>query len=153
MAAGYLAFAEKFADDKPAEALAALRRAERIAADDALRKRVQSRLLVLEAEALLEKGIADQTLYRRALELDASNARARDGLARIERGELEKKSQFGRYAAAGAIGLVALIAIGFVGLWRGRRKEEHVAQPEADANPEPAPEEPDLASREEPKPE
>lgn len=123
MASGYLAFAEKYAEEKPAEALSALRRAERIAADDALKKRVQSRLLVLEAESLLERGIADQVLFRRAIELDPENASAREGLARIERGELEKKSQFGRYAAAGAIGLVALIAIGVVGLRRGRRKD------------------------------
>jgi hypothetical protein len=133
MAPGYLAFAEKFAEEKPSEALSALRRAERINRDEALGKRVRSRLLVLEAETLLERGIADQVLFRRAIELDPENARAREGLARIERGELEKKSQFGRYAAAGAIGLVALIAIGFVGLWRGRRKQE----PDEPSNPTP----------------
>lgn len=149
MASGYLAYASAHADDQPAQALDALRRAERIAGDEATKKRAQSLVLTLEGEELLGRGVADQVLFRRAIELDSTNSRARDALARIERGELEKKSTFGRYAAAGAIGLVALLAIGVVGLRRGRRtkeKQPEQAPPAPPSSPEPPAEDPGAAT-------
>jgi hypothetical protein len=124
MAAGYLAFADQLGDDRRDDAIDALRRVERIASDEAVKQSARSRLATLEGEELLARGIADQVLFRRALELDPSNQRARDALARIERGELEKKSTFGRYAAAASIAVIALLAIAVVGLRRGRRAEK-----------------------------
>lgn len=140
MVQGYLAFAKKFADQHPAEALDAARRAERLAPDDAAEKPIKSLRLTLEGEQLLGRGVADQTLFRRALDLDPSNTRAHDGLSRIEHGELTKHSQKRRYTAAGAIGAAALLAIAFIGLWRPRRKPEP-PPPE----PEPEDEAPDDA--------
>jgi tetratricopeptide (TPR) repeat protein len=127
MASGYLAYADQLGEDRREAAIDSLRRAERIATEPAVKKRAQSRLSTLEGEQLLTRGIADQVLFRRALELDPDNRRARDALAQIERGELEKKSAFGRYAAAGLIGLLSLLAIIVIALRRGR-----VAPPDAE---------------------
>jgi tetratricopeptide (TPR) repeat protein len=130
MAAGYLAYADQLGDERRADALDALRRAERLAPDEALKQRARSRRSTLEGEELLARGVADQVLFRRALELDPENQRAREALARIERGELEKKSAFGRYAAAASIGLIALLAIAAIGLRRGRRRAKSEPEPE-----------------------
>lgn len=139
MAPGYLAFAEAHADEDRAVALDALRRAERIALDDATKQKIESFALTLEGEDLLARGIADQVLFRRALELDGGNERARDGLARLERGEVKKQTQFSRYAAAGAIGFVALLAIAVVGLRRGRKSERKAPEPESEKTTPAAP--------------
>ena len=132
MVQGYLAFAKQHADDKPALALDAARRAERLATDDASRKHIESLRLTLEGERLLRRGIADQTPFRRALDLDPGNTRARDALSRVEHGELTRHSRSRRYGAAGAIGVAALLAIAFIGLWRPRRRPE----PSKDEPPE-----------------
>ena len=154
MLQGYLAFAKKYADKHPAEALDAARRAERLAPDDAAAKPIKSLRLALEGERLLGRGVADQTLFRRALELDSSNARARDGLARIQHGELDKHGKDRRYSAAGAIGLAALVAIAFIGLWRPRRQAKASTpgdDPESgEGDPEPVR---DDATPDEPEPE
>lgn len=142
MASGYLEYARAQGDAANAAALDALRRAERIADDETTRKHVRSLTLTLEGEQLLASGVADQLLFRRAIELDPNNHRARDALARIERGELQKKSELSRYGAAGAIGLVALVAIAVVGLRRGRRRSTPQAEPAPDAEPEPETEAP-----------
>ncbi len=133
MVAGYVAYANKVADDKRDDAILALRRADRLAPDDNARKPIKSLLLVLDGEALLDKGVADQTFFRRAIELDASNTRAREDLARIERGETKRRSPTLRYAGAGAIAVVALLAIAFIALRRGR------SAPEPPPSPEPSP--------------
>ncbi len=139
MLPGYVAYAKKYADQHPADALDALRRAERIAPDDKAEEPIKSLRLTLEGERLLGRGIADQTLFRRALDLDPGNSRARDALSRIEHGELTRHSRSRRYAAAGAIGAAALLAIAFVGLWRPRRPSEPESPGDADsAETEPA---------------
>jgi hypothetical protein len=120
MAPGYFAFARETADQHPAEAIAALRRVRRLAATPAERAQAESWLLTLEGERLLASGIADQSLARRAIEIDASNERAKKLLARIERGELHTRSAWARWAAAGAIGAGAVAAIAFIVLRRPR---------------------------------
>jgi tetratricopeptide (TPR) repeat protein len=120
MAPGYLKFATERADtDRPA-ALDALRRARRIAETDDRKKPAESLLLTLEAEQLLGRGVADQLLLRRAIELDPSNQRARDVLQRIERGETQASRDVGRYAAAIAIAVVALVGILLIAVRRIR---------------------------------
>jgi hypothetical protein len=139
MVPGYLEFAKKKLDDDRQAALDAIRRAERLADDETAKKKVQSLALTLEGEELASRGIADQVLFQRAIELDPENSRAREVLGRLQRGELEKESSVGRHAAAAAIGLVALIAIAFIGLHRGRRDPDP-APPAEDApadEPEP----------------
>jgi len=120
MAPGYFAFARETADQHPAEAIAALRRVRRLAITPEERAQAESWLLTLEGERLLGTGIADQTLARRAIEVDASNERAKKLLARIERGELHARSGWARWAAAGAIGVGAVAAIAFIVLRRPR---------------------------------
>lgn len=137
MAQGYLDYARGVLDETPALAATALRRVARIASDAAQKKQAQSLLLTLEAEALLERGVADQALVRQATELDPNNTRARETLGRLERGETKKEENVGRFAAAGAIGVAALAAILFVILWRRRdpretERESAVTEPEGD---------------------
>jgi hypothetical protein len=137
MTGGYLAFAREAADEHTGEAIAALRRASRLAASPEERVQAESLLLTLEAERLLESGIADQTLPRRAIELDRSNERAKSLLARMERGELQSQSRFGRWAAALAIGATALLAIGIILLRRPRSAAKDTgSEPRADADVE-----------------
>jgi hypothetical protein len=120
MAPAYLAYAKAHADKDRERAVVALYKAERIAQGSPLAKNVQSLLLTLQAEALLEGGLADQTLFRRALELDGSNERARDALARIERGESRSRTELARYAPALAIAGIALIGVLVIALRRFR---------------------------------
>jgi tetratricopeptide (TPR) repeat protein len=114
LAAGYVAFAKATQDKSRSDAIAALRRAERL---DPTLKDATSLRLTLEAEALEEQGIADATLLDRALENDTQNSRARSTLARFERGE-PKRSENARLIAAGAILATAALSIAFILLRR-----------------------------------
>jgi len=124
LASAYLDYAQKNVSKNPAGALAALRRVERLGKEGELAKTATSLRYTLEAEGLADAGIADRTLLARALETDPKNSRAREGLARFERGEI-KEDNSSRYYGAGAIALVALGGI-LVVLLRGRG-----AQPES----------------------
>jgi len=121
LASAYLDYAQQNLSKNPVTALAALRRVERLAKDDSAKVATSLRL-TLEAETLAETGIADRTLLTRALEADPKNARARESLARFDRGEIRQDNS-SRYYGAGAIGLVALGGIAVV-LLRGRAREE-----------------------------
>ncbi len=136
MAQGYLAVAKSKLDDDRPSALAALRRAERLTSNADDKKRIESLALTLEGEELAAKGIADQVLFNRAIELDPDNSRAKDALARLARGETEKKSLMGRWGGSLAIALGALIAIVLIALRRG--KPEPAPSPTAEGAPAPA---------------
>ncbi|HEX6766207.1 MAG TPA: hypothetical protein VF103_12035 [Polyangiaceae bacterium] len=110
MADGYLAYAKQHADDRSDRALLALRRAERITKDEAAKKAIQSLLFTLEAGRRGERGIADKSLLRRAVELDPNNARAREGILELSR-VTPPSDRRTRYAIAAAIGLSALLGI------------------------------------------
>jgi len=138
LASAYLDYAQKNSSKNPEQALAALRRVERLGKDGEAAKTATSLRLTLEAEALADAGIADRTLLTRALEADPKNARAREGLTRFERGEV-KSDDSTRYYGAGAIGLIALGGIAVV-LLRGRGAAEPASPP---ASP---PEKPDSAT-------
>lgn len=133
LAAGYVAYAKATEDKSRANAIAALRRAERL---DPTLKEAPSLRLTLEAEALEDQGITDATLLERAIEGDSANSRAKSALARFERGE-PKRSESARYIAAGSILAIALAAIGFLLL----RKPKPEAAP-LPTNAEPSPAEP-----------
>ncbi|MBK7582434.1 MAG: hypothetical protein IPI67_19810 [Myxococcales bacterium] len=133
LADGYFEFARRKLDDDRPAALTALRRAERLTGNAEDKKRIQSLALTLEGEVLAEKGIADQVLFNRALELDPDNGRAKDALARLRRGEVQKKSATGRWGAAIAIAVGALFALLAIALRRGRRDEEPAPEPAEDA--------------------
>jgi hypothetical protein len=146
LAAGYLAFARKAGNEQREVAIDALRRAERIGQDQAAAAQIKSLRLTLEGEALLAQGIADQVLFRRAAELDPSNTRARDALTLEARKQLERQTHFYRYAAAAVIGLVALLAIAYIGLWRPRRVVADRSRADDRAPPSPSSAPPDRTS-------
>jgi hypothetical protein len=126
MAPGYSAYAAAHLDDAPDLATRALLRVERLSEDDAQKKRAQSMRLVLGAEDLMKRHIADQSLVRNALELDPANARARRLLDRMSRGEVDPNARTRRYEAAGVIGVLALGAIAVI-LLRWPKPENDVA--------------------------
>jgi hypothetical protein len=116
MVPAYLDYARKHLDNAPDDARRALARARRIVGDDLAHKPIDSLSMTLDAEKLLSGKVADQILLRRALELDPANSRAQALLDRVQRGDVEKQTQFNRYFAAGTVGLVALVAILFIWL-------------------------------------
>lgn len=132
MVDGYVTFAEQAGEDKLDEALLAARRAERINSDPKREAKLESLRLTLEGEQLLARGIADQSLFRRAVEKDPQNQRARQGIAAIERGERVHGPEYSRYYGAGAIGVVALAAILLILLWRPKGGEAIAAPATAD---------------------
>jgi len=148
LAAAYLEYAQKTLTKNPRDAVAALRRVERLGKDTEAETTATSLRLTLQAEALADAGIADRTLLSRALEVNPKNARARDELSRFEHGEI-KADDSSRYYAAGAIGLAALGAIAYVltrrgapepssaGAKVGARPESASSTPEAEAQGEP----------------
>ena len=113
MADGYFEYAKKHAGDQRERALLSLRRAERIGKDPARLKKIESMLLSLEADRLAERGIADKSLLKRAVEIDPDNARAREQLLELSRVEPPSDRRT-RYAIAGAIGLSALLGMLFM---------------------------------------
>ncbi|HEX7668345.1 MAG TPA: hypothetical protein VF395_02120, partial [Polyangiaceae bacterium] len=109
MVPGYLAYARSHLDDAPDAAARALHRVERLATDgDSSAKEAGSLLLTLDAEALLARHVADQTLVRRALELDPRNVRANQLLDRMSRGDAGVEEGRNRYTAAGAVAGAAI---------------------------------------------
>jgi hypothetical protein len=119
MVPGYFAYAKTHADDAPDKAIRALRRVERIAeGGSAASKPAESLLLTLEAKLLLTGHVADQTLVRRALDLDPGNARARALMERISHGEAAVEQRFQRYLAAAVIAAAAFVALLVIALRR-----------------------------------
>ena len=139
MAAGYFDYASQAPASERPTALLALLRAERIAANDKERARTKSLRLTLQAEDLLDRGIADQVLFQRALELDPENARARGGLIAPQREAQQREADVRRYGAAGVIGAIALFAIAFIALRRFRPKPAPAADGPRPAAPDSAP--------------
>jgi hypothetical protein len=134
MVPGYLAYATSHLDDAPDRAVGALRRVERLAkADDGVGRKATSLLATLEAERLLEGRVADQTLVRRALDLDPGNARARRLLERMSRGDPNVEEKRHRYTAAGAVGFVTILALLFILL--RKRAEPTPKTPEPGTDP------------------
>lgn len=154
LAQGYFDYANSKLDSNAQDAAQALRRAERLANEGPLKLQIQSLLMTLQGEQLLQRGVADQILFRRALELDGSNSRARDLLQRVTRVGSEAPAPLRRYATA--IAIAVLGALGTLLLLRRPRSEPdpHAANaveptkeqgPSAD-EPQPGPERPDEGS-------
>jgi hypothetical protein len=127
MVGGYWEYGKKYASDPKADAVTALRRAERLSRDKPAHDQIQSLLFTLEAKRLAEKHIVDRSLYRRALELDPSNTRARDALDLLSR-PVPTGDRKLRYYAAASILVAGLLGAAFV-LWKPKRAEP--ATPEA----------------------
>jgi hypothetical protein len=125
MVDGYLRYAEKVAPERPDDAILALRRAERLSRTAPNHPKIESKLLTFEAERLTKKAIADKSLLGRALELDPSNARARDVQARLALPQSSSDHKL-RYSIAGGIAALGLAGVLFV-LLRPRGKRERPA--------------------------
>jgi len=139
MIPAYVGFARAHLDDRPEDARRALSRARRLVGDDPDRKAIDSLLMTLDAEKLLERDVADQVLLRRALELDPTNARAQKLLDGVQRGDVETQTTFNRHVAAGTVGAVALVAILLILLRRPRRPLDATdPPPPTDTKPAPA---------------
>lgn len=111
LVSGYSAYADQVMETDPKLAQEALVRAERLAESAEARARFQSQLLTLRAAAEAQRGVADTTLLKRALELDPQNRRARTLLDGLQRGETDQSSERARQLAASSIGLGALAAL------------------------------------------
>ncbi len=129
LAAGYVAFAKANLDKSREQAIAALRRAERL---DPTLKDATSLRLTLEAEALEDQGVTDSTLLERALDADAGNGRAKSAQARFERGE-PKRSENARWIAAGSILALAAGALAFILLRKPKADEPKADEPSAES--------------------
>jgi tetratricopeptide (TPR) repeat protein len=112
LASGYFAFAQEHTDDLVA-AREALLRARRLGSDEALDKRIESLLLTVEGELLLKDGVGDQILFRRAIQLDPENERAKDRL-----GEIAQEFDPKQLGLARNLGAITIGALGLAGaLW------------------------------------
>jgi hypothetical protein len=125
LATGYFAYARAKADTAPQDALAALRRASRLTRAEDTRHQIDSLLYTIEARQLIEQGIADQVLLRRAIELDSNNERATQTWTSITSTSAETPSAFRRFAAAGIVGVIAAVAA----LFLARRARAHATEP------------------------
>jgi hypothetical protein len=130
MVAAYLQQAQKLYESDPPAALSALRRAELLDPGGPLLKSIQSQQALLEAQELSSRGVVDVTLLQRALELDPSNQRAQVALQRAQHDIETRQAAWRRYAAAIAIGVIALAAMVFVALAprRGAKRERQDPQ-------------------------
>ena len=106
-----------------------MRKALRLDPESADHAKIESRVAYLEGKALADRGTPDPFILRRALELDPKNVAARDLLATFEEHAVTRKTRGKRYAAAIAVGLLAVIAM----VWLARRREPPA--PRAAAHP------------------
>jgi hypothetical protein len=123
MAPGLFEYASQANAAHRDDAIDALRHAVRINADKSLDPAIHSLLLTLLAERSAEAGVADQTLLRRAMELDSSNRRAKSLLSELERPTTQGEVRWARYGAAGVVSVMALAAILVIVLRRKRPEE------------------------------
>jgi tetratricopeptide (TPR) repeat protein len=95
-------------------------KAARLATGTPLSASIEAELAFLEAQDLLDHGVADTALLRKVVQLDPNHQGARDLLTRLESEERVRDDRFRRWAGAGAAGLVAaLLAVLLVG--RGKK--------------------------------
>ena len=144
MAPTYLKQAQSIRAKDRVAAAAMLHRALSIAPNGEHADAVRSELALIEAEELAENGFWDTALIERAMQLDPSNSRAK---AMREQADAEMRLAQGtwhRYAAAVAIGVLALAAMVFVALLpkrrqqgEGRKRAAHPPHPTPDAAPPP----------------
>jgi tetratricopeptide (TPR) repeat protein len=112
---------ELAASAKRAEALLALRKALRLGPAASDRPRIESWVMTLEAEELLEAGTPDRTLLERALEIDPDNARARELLATLVERATRAPARAARWVLAGIVFVAGLALAALIALRRPRK--------------------------------
>lgn len=115
----YVAFAQSVENGDKPRALSIFRKAARLDPDGPRASQIDSEIAYLEGEELLARGIADADSFRRALSLDAGNAKARAELDRLEENAVARQERVHRWSAGGVILAVAIAGIVLFG---GRRR-------------------------------
>jgi tetratricopeptide (TPR) repeat protein len=115
----YVRYALSIEDGDPTRAISYLRKATMLAPDGPRAGQASSEIVRLEAEDLRTRGVVDAEMFRRSLELDPTNARARATLDRIEGDASERRQRIRRAGELG--GALAALAIGLL-LFVGKKK-------------------------------
>jgi hypothetical protein len=132
MVGGYWELGQKYANGRRDDAILALYRAERLSRGKALHERIQSLLLTLEAERSVERGVVDRNLLKKALELDPSNARARERMDTLSRAEIAASPTLRYVLGAGfaGLGVLGVCLVLFIGR---KRPLETAPDPKSEA--------------------
>lgn len=136
MVKSYFERATQLEDGHRDDALSMMRKALRLDPKGELAKKLEAEIAYLEGAISVDRGAPDKTAFQKALTIDPQHAASKQALAALEDKVVERQSQMPRYAAAGGIGLAALIAM----ILLARRKPRPEKQP--DAPPPPPPEAP-----------
>ncbi|XXT18360.1 hypothetical protein WME94_49830 [Sorangium sp. So ce429] len=141
MVGAYVERAKALAADKREDALAMLRKALRLDPTGEHARKIEAEIAYLEGALLIERSTPDKFVLERALELDPAHVGAQAALASLGDKVAERKDQTNRHIAAGAVGLVAMLAMFFI----ARRRSDPAPSPgraaalQPSAPPEPAP--------------
>ncbi|WP_437305539.1 hypothetical protein [Sorangium sp. So ce388] len=143
MVGAYVERAKALAADQREDALAMLRKALRLDPTGEHARNIEAEIAYLEGALLIERGTPDKFVLERALELEPAHTGAKAALASLGDKVAERKDQTNRHIAAGAVGLVAMLAMFFI----ARRRSDpapspgrtSAAAPRPSAPPEPAP--------------
>lgn len=127
----YVARARQLEGGHRDEALAMMRKALRLDPKAEGAKALEADIACLEGEISIEQGAPDRTAFERALTLVPGHERAKRGLASLEEKAVERQSYLHRYVGAGAIGVVAILAM----ILLARRRPPPAPRPEAPAAP------------------
>jgi tetratricopeptide (TPR) repeat protein len=112
MVAAYVERAKQLEPKAREESLEMLRKALRLDPKGEGARKIEAEIAYLEGMLLIERGTPDKFPLTKAIELDPTNDRARQALASLEQEKVApQKSQLHRYAAAGGVGLLAVIAM------------------------------------------
>jgi tetratricopeptide (TPR) repeat protein len=120
MVGAYVQYADTLAERDRASALTYLRKAQRLDPSGPRAQQIESAILYLEGMDLLGRGVADADTFRRAVALDPSNQKAQSQLSELEKKAEQRQTSVQRWAAAGA---VFLLAVAGIILFGGRRKK------------------------------
>ncbi|XXY54430.1 hypothetical protein WME91_25185 [Sorangium sp. So ce269] len=125
MVGAYVERAKALAADKREDALAMLRKALRLDPTGEHARKIEAEIAYLEGALLIERSTPDKFVLERALELDPAHAGAKAALASLGDRVAERKDQTNRHIAAGAVGLVAMLAMFFI----ARRRSDPAPSP------------------------
>jgi tetratricopeptide (TPR) repeat protein len=112
MLSAYVARAKELENDHADDAVAMLRKALRLDPSGDRTKTLEAEIAYLEGTISVAHGAPDRTAFERALALDPTHERARRALASLDDpAAVERKDDLRRYAGAGGIGVVSLLAL------------------------------------------
>jgi len=129
MAPGYFRLAQALRDTNATTALEALTRVERLSSDPALSKQAQSLASTLRAVQSASRGVVDVDRLRAALELDPSNALARQTLAKLQPSNLVNRYSSVRWIASAVIAFAGVLSALLIWLRRPKSIEPPAEQP------------------------